>query len=74
MSQQKNKPVRTPFSLARLLASTIGHFVLFASIIGMIYLSSPNLLEYNFLFIACAIAALMVGFYHSMYKREEDSE
>ena len=72
MSKEQNKPIRVPFSFARLLVSTIGHFALFASIIGMIYLSDPNLLEYDFLFIACGIAALMLGFYHAMYKREED--
>ncbi|PHR56724.1 MAG: hypothetical protein COA44_07690 [Arcobacter sp.] len=72
MSKEEQKPQRIPFSFGRFFASTIGHFILFSSIIGMVYLADPQMLEYNFLFTACGIAALMLGFYHAMYKREED--
>lgn len=71
MSKEETKTIKTPFSLGRFLASTIGHFILFSIIIGMAYLADSNMLAYDFLFIACAIAALMVGTYHSLYKREE---
>lgn len=72
MSKEQNKLIKIPFSIGRFLASALGHFILFSSIIGMVYLADPEMLEYNFLFIACAIAAVMLGFYHGMYKREED--
>jgi len=72
MSKEHDKPIRIPFSFGRFFASTLGHLILFSSIIGMVYLADPEMLEYDFLFTACAIAALMLGVYHGMYKREED--
>ncbi|HIC44395.1 MAG TPA: hypothetical protein EYO73_08980 [Sulfurimonas sp.] len=72
MSKKQDKPLRIPFSIGRFLASSIGHFLLFSSIIGMLYLADPSMLEYGFLFTASGIAAFMLGIYHSLYKREED--
>ena len=72
MNKEKNKLIRVPFSYGKFFISSIGHFLLFASIIGMVYLADSTLLEYDFLFIACAIDAPMVGFYQAMYKTEED--
>lgn len=72
MDKKDDNIIRIPFSIKRFLASGIGHFVLFSSIIGMAYLFDPQMLAYDFLFTACAIAGVMMGTYHGMYLRVEE--
>ncbi|MDF1879885.1 hypothetical protein JHD50_00985 [Sulfurimonas sp. MAG313] len=72
MSKTPYKPTRQPFSLKTFIVSSIGHFIMFSVIVGMAFLYDPNMLEYDFLFTASAIAALMMGVYQANYKREED--
>jgi len=72
MRKEQKEFVKAPFSIKRFMASTIGHFILFSVIIGMAYLADPNMLAYEFLFSASGIAALMLGVFHGVYKREEE--
>jgi len=62
----------TSFSVKRFIFSSLGYFVIFATIIGMFYLADPEMLEYQFLFVASAIAALVLGGYHAKYKNQDD--
>jgi len=60
------------FSIKRFIVSSLGYFVIFSALIGMFYLSDPTMLEYNFLFVASGLAALILGFYHARYKKQAD--
>lgn len=62
------------FSIKRFIFSSLGYFVIFAGIIAMFYLADPKMLEYQFLFIASAIAALVLGAYHGKYKTQDDMD
>lgn len=64
----------TSFSIQRFIFSSLGYFVIFAGIIGMFYLSDPEMLDYQFLFISSAIAALVLGAYHGKYKNQDDMD
>ncbi len=64
----------TSFSVKRFIFSSLGYFVIFAAIIGMFYLADPEMLEYQFLFVASAIAALVLGAYHAKYKNQDDMD
>lgn len=60
------------FSVKRFIVSSLGYFVIFSALIGIFYLTDPNMLEYNFLFISSAVVALVLGFYHGKYKEQKD--
>ena len=62
------------FSTKRFLFSTLGYFVIFASIIAMFYFADSKMLDYQFLFIASAITALILGAYHGKYKNQDDMD
>lgn len=62
------------FSIKRFIFSSLGYFVIFAGIIGMFYVSDPKMLDYQFLFISSAVAALILGAYHGKYKKQDDMD
>lgn len=62
----------TSFSIKRFITSFIGYLIIFSALIGMFYLADPTMLEYNFLFVASAIAALVLGVYHGKYKKQSE--
>jgi len=62
----------TPFSVKRFIFSSLGYFIIFSILLGMFYFIDPHMLAYNFLFIASAIVALILGFYHGKYKKQSD--
>lgn len=64
----------TSFSVKRFIFSSLGYFVIFAAIIAMFYLVNPKMLAYQFLVIASAIAALILGVYHGKYKNQDDMD
>lgn len=72
MNQTEHTAETTPFSFSRFIISTLGYFIIFTILIGMFYLSDPTMLEYNFLFVASAIAAVILGVYHAKYKKQKD--
>ena len=62
----------TPFSFKRFITSFLGYLIIFSALIGMFYLADPTMLKYNFLFVASAIVALVLGVYHGKYKKQSD--
>lgn len=66
------KPKTTPFSFKRFITSSLAYFVIFSGFIGMFYYSDSQMLDYNVLFTASAIVALVLGVYHAKYKNKSD--